>query len=90
MGPSGSGKTTLLSILGCISVAPPKGELVVAGNSTTGLDAEGLAKIRRSHVGFQCSRVKRYVKKRQISGEAAAAAAYDTWQAVRPTSRQLR
>jgi len=51
MGPSGSGKTTLLSILGCI-LSPTEGELVVAGNSTAGLDAEGLAKIRRRHVGF--------------------------------------
>ncbi len=51
MGPSGSGKTTLLSILGCI-LSPTEGELVVAGNSTGGLDAEGLAKIRRKHVGF--------------------------------------
>ena len=43
MGPSGSGKTTLLSILGCI-LSPTEGELEVAGNSTHGLDAEGLAK----------------------------------------------
>ncbi len=51
MGPSGSGKTTLLSILGCI-LSPTEGHLSVAGNSTAGLDAEGLAKIRRKHVGF--------------------------------------
>ena len=51
MGPSGSGKTTLLSILGCI-LSPTEGHLNVAGNSTHGLDAEGLAKIRRKHVGF--------------------------------------
>ncbi len=73
MGPSGSGKTTLLSILGCI-LSPTEGELVVAAQSTAGLDAEGLAKIRHRHVGFQRSRIKRYVKKRQIRGEAAAAA----------------
>jgi len=51
MGPSGSGKTTLLSILGCI-LSPTDGQLEVAGNSTTGQDAEGLANIRRRHVGF--------------------------------------
>jgi putative ABC transport system ATP-binding protein len=51
MGPSGSGKTTLLSILGCI-LSPTEGHLNVAGNPTQGLDAEGLAKIRRKHVGF--------------------------------------
>jgi len=51
MGPSGSGKTTLLSILGCI-LSPTEGHLDVAGNTTQGLDAEGLANIRRKHVGF--------------------------------------
>jgi len=51
MGPSGSGKTTLLSILGCI-LTPTEGNLDVAGNSTEGLDAEGLADVRRKHVGF--------------------------------------
>jgi putative ABC transport system ATP-binding protein len=51
MGPSGSGKTTLLSILGCI-LTPTEGHLDVAGHSTKGLDAEGLANLRRRHVGF--------------------------------------
>ncbi len=51
MGPSGSGKTTLLSILGCI-LSPTEGHLEVAGNTTDGLDAEGLANLRRHHVGF--------------------------------------
>ncbi len=51
MGPSGSGKTTLLSILGCI-LSPTEGQLDVAGNKTVGLDAEGLANVRRQHVGF--------------------------------------
>ncbi len=51
MGPSGSGKTTLLSILGCI-LSPTEGSLQVAGNSTQGLDAEGLANLRRRHIGF--------------------------------------
>lgn len=51
MGPSGSGKTTLLSILGCI-LTPTSGDLEVAGQSTTGLGPEGLADLRRKHVGF--------------------------------------
>jgi putative ABC transport system ATP-binding protein len=51
MGPSGSGKTTLLSILGCI-LSPTDGHLKVAGVSTEGMGAEGLADIRRQHVGF--------------------------------------
>ena len=51
MGPSGSGKTTLLSILGCI-LTPTQGQLTLAGHSTKGLKAEGLAQLRRRHVGF--------------------------------------
>jgi putative ABC transport system ATP-binding protein len=51
MGPSGSGKTTLLSILGCI-LSPTEGEVVIRGRSTKGLRPEGLARLRRSHVGF--------------------------------------
>jgi putative ABC transport system ATP-binding protein len=51
MGPSGSGKTTLLSILGCILTAT-SGRLDLAGNQVVGLSAEGLADIRRQHVGF--------------------------------------
>lgn len=51
MGPSGSGKTTLLSILGCI-LTPTSGALEIAGLSTDGLGPEGLADLRRKHVGF--------------------------------------
>jgi len=51
MGPSGSGKTTLLSILGCILTATA-GELKIAGEEAVGKPAEGLADIRRRHVGF--------------------------------------
>ena len=51
MGPSGSGKTTLLSILGCI-LSPTSGSLSLAGETASGLGAEGLADIRRRHVGF--------------------------------------
>jgi len=51
MGPSGSGKTTLLSILGCI-LTPTAGSLTIAGHSTGGLNPEGMADLRRRHVGF--------------------------------------
>jgi putative ABC transport system ATP-binding protein len=51
MGPSGSGKTTLLSILGCI-LSPTSGSLRIAGLPTHGLNAEGMANLRRQHVGF--------------------------------------
>jgi putative ABC transport system ATP-binding protein len=51
MGPSGSGKTTLLSILGCI-LTPNSGSLRLARNEASGLSAEGLADLRRKHVGF--------------------------------------
>ena len=51
MGPSGSGKTTLLLILGCM-LAPTSGSVAVCGTSTSGVDKEGLAKIRRDHIGF--------------------------------------
>lgn len=51
MGPSGSGKTTLISILGCI-LTPTGGALEIAGQSTAGLGPEGLADLRRRHVGF--------------------------------------
>lgn len=51
MGPSGSGKTTLLLILGCM-LTPSSGIVTVCGKSTSNADKEGLAKIRRDHVGF--------------------------------------
>ncbi|HJU33088.1 MAG TPA: ABC transporter ATP-binding protein [Hyphomicrobiaceae bacterium] len=51
MGPSGSGKTTLLSILGCI-LTPSEGKLRIGDMSATGLNSEGLADLRRRHVGF--------------------------------------
>ena len=51
MGPSGSGKTTLLSILGCI-LTPSEGTLRIGENVATGRNSEGLADLRRKHVGF--------------------------------------
>ena len=51
MGPSGSGKTTLLLILGCM-LAPDAGTATVNGNDISHADKEGLARIRRDHIGF--------------------------------------
>lgn len=51
MGPSGSGKTTLLSIIGCI-LSATNGSLSIAGEQAVGLDAEGLADLRRRNIGF--------------------------------------
>jgi putative ABC transport system ATP-binding protein len=51
MGPSGSGKTTLLSIIGCI-LTPTSGTVDIVGEASAGLDAEGLASLRRRHIGF--------------------------------------
>jgi len=51
MGPSGSGKTTLLSVLGCM-LSPTSGSVRVRGHSTSGLDAEALAALRREYIGF--------------------------------------
>ena len=51
MGPSGSGKTTLLSVLGCM-LSPTSGTVEIRGRSTTGLDAEELAELRRDYLGF--------------------------------------
>jgi putative ABC transport system ATP-binding protein len=51
MGPSGSGKTTLLSVLGCM-LSPTSGTVQIRGRSTTGLDPEELAELRRDNVGF--------------------------------------
>jgi putative ABC transport system ATP-binding protein len=51
MGPSGSGKTTLLSVLGCM-LSPTSGSVNIRGRATTGLDAEGLAQVRRENIGF--------------------------------------
>lgn len=51
MGPSGSGKTTLLSILGCI-LSPTAGHIAIGGQTTDGMNAEGLADLRRREIGF--------------------------------------
>ena len=50
-GPSGSGKSTLLHILGCLD-RPTEGHYHVAGEDVGGLDADGLARLRRTIFGF--------------------------------------
>jgi putative ABC transport system ATP-binding protein len=51
LGPSGSGKSTLLAILAGL-LRPLRGEVTLCGASLSSLDAEGIARIRRAHVGF--------------------------------------
>lgn len=51
MGPSGSGKTTLLQLLGTIDT-PTSGEILLNGQSLTGLKGDGLALFRRRNLGF--------------------------------------
>jgi lipoprotein-releasing system ATP-binding protein len=50
-GPSGSGKSTLLNIIGLLE-RPTSGELVIAGQSTPGLDDAGLTRLRGATIGF--------------------------------------
>ena len=50
-GSSGSGKSTLLHILGCLDRAT-EGAYRVAGEDVGGLDADGLARLRRTAFGF--------------------------------------
>ncbi|HZJ88127.1 MAG TPA: ABC transporter ATP-binding protein [Sphaerochaeta sp.] len=50
-GPSGSGKTTLLNLIGLID-APDTGEIILAGRSTSSLNASERAAIRRHEIGF--------------------------------------
>lgn len=50
LGPSGSGKTTLLNCIGGVDRADT-GEVIVAGEKLPTLDADGLARVRRTHIG---------------------------------------
>lgn len=50
LGPSGSGKTTLLNCIGGVDRAD-SGEVVVAGEKLDALNADGLARVRRTHIG---------------------------------------
>ena len=51
LGPSGSGKTTLLNCIGGVD-RPDTGEVLVAGCKLHALDTDGLAEVRRKHLGM--------------------------------------
>jgi putative ABC transport system ATP-binding protein len=51
MGPSGCGKSTLLNLVAGLDT-PDEGEIVVAGESLTGMDEDDLSKMRRRHIGI--------------------------------------
>lgn len=51
MGPSGCGKSTLLNLVAGLDT-PTEGEILVAGESLAGKDENGLARMRRRHVGI--------------------------------------
>jgi len=51
MGPSGSGKSTLMNSLGCLD-QPTAGDYYLDGKLVSGLDDQGLTRIRRHKIGF--------------------------------------
>ncbi len=51
MGPSGSGKSTLLTLAGGLE-QPTDGEVMILGQSVTGLGAAALAQLRRRSLGY--------------------------------------
>lgn len=50
LGPSGSGKTTVLNCVGGVDQAN-SGSITIAGRELGKLDADGLAQLRREHIG---------------------------------------
>jgi putative ABC transport system ATP-binding protein len=51
MGPSGSGKSTLMNLIGLLD-SPSAGRLTLAGEETTRLSSDRLARLRNSQIGF--------------------------------------
>lgn len=50
-GPSGCGKSTFLNLVGLLDL-PSQGDLHLIGQSIHGRSADGLARLRRAHIGF--------------------------------------
>ncbi len=50
-GPSGSGKSTLMNLMGCLDT-PSEGEYNIEGRSVARLNANQLAEVRNSKIGF--------------------------------------
>ena len=51
VGPSGSGKSTLLNLIGALD-RPTEGAVRIGGETLSGLDDEGLARLRCAYLGF--------------------------------------
>lgn len=51
VGPSGSGKSTLMNLMGCLDT-PTEGEYDIEGRSVARLNANQLAEVRNSKIGF--------------------------------------
>ena len=51
MGPSGCGKSTLLNLVAGLDIAD-EGAIVIADEEITGQDEDGLARMRRRHIGI--------------------------------------
>jgi putative ABC transport system ATP-binding protein len=51
MGPSGSGKSTLMNIIGTLD-RPTSGTCLLAGIEVSGMDGNGLARVRNREIGF--------------------------------------
>jgi putative ABC transport system ATP-binding protein len=51
MGPSGSGKSTLLTLAGGLD-QPSEGQVLVEGQDLAGLGSQGVARLRRTSVGY--------------------------------------
>ena len=51
VGPSGAGKTTLLNLAGLLE-APDEGEVIIAGQNTSGLSERRRTLLRKKHIGL--------------------------------------